>query len=123
MKIAVPYDENGMVFQHFGHTQTFKIYTTNEKDIYSSALLETNGSGHGALALLLKQNNVDVLICGGIGGGAKTALAKVNIVVYPGVNGSADQSVQALLNGTLLYNANAQCQHHSGQTCGEHKCL
>ena len=32
-------------------------------------LVDTNGSGHGALAGVLNALNADVLICGGIGGG------------------------------------------------------
>ena len=40
-----------------------------------SEVVDTNGSGHGALAGVLNALNADVLICGGIGGGAQTALA------------------------------------------------
>jgi len=49
MKIAVTY-ENEMVFQHFGHTAQFKIYEVEEDKIISSAVVDTLGSGHGALA-------------------------------------------------------------------------
>jgi len=52
MKVAVTY-ENGQIFQHFGHTEQFKIYTTENGKIISSEVIDTNGSGHGALAGLL----------------------------------------------------------------------
>ena len=89
MKIAVTY-ENGEVFQHFGHTSEFKIYEVNGKDIVSSEVVGTNGSGHGALAGLLSDMSIDVLICGGIGAGAQNALAAAGIKLYGGASGSAD---------------------------------
>ena len=126
MKIAVTY-ENGQIFQHFGHTENFKIYDVLGKDIISSQVVSTNGSGHGALAGMLKSLNVAVLICGGIGGGAQAALAEAGIMLYGGVSGNADDSVKALLEGTLAFNPNVQCNHHGhehgeGHTCGNHGC-
>ena len=78
MKIAVTYD-NGTIFQHFGKTETFKVYEVENDQIVSSEIIESNGSGHGALAGLLAGQNVEVLICGGIGGGAQAALADAGI--------------------------------------------
>ena len=54
MKIAVTY-ENGQVFQHFGHTEEFKVYDTEDKKILSSQVVGTGGSGHEALAVFLKK--------------------------------------------------------------------
>ena len=48
--------------------------------------------------------NADVLICGGIGGGAQTALAAAGIELFGGVSGDADEAVNALINETLDYN-------------------
>lgn len=76
MKIAVTYEE-GKVFQHFGHTEHFKFYEVEDGKVTTSQVVDTNGSGHGALAGLLAEHQVDVLICGGIGGGAQAALAEV----------------------------------------------
>ena len=69
MRIAVTY-ENGQIFQHFGHTEQFKIYDVQDGKIISSNVVDTNGSGHGALSGMLSALGVDVLICGGIGGGS-----------------------------------------------------
>lgn len=127
MKIAVTY-ENGQIFQHFGHTEQFKLYETDGGKILSEEIVSTNGSGHGALAALLRNLNVDVLICGGIGGGAKTALASADIQLYGGVSGSCDAAIQALLAGNLGYNPNVKCSHHDHEhgegehTCAEHGC-
>ena len=126
MKIAVTY-ENGEVFQHFGHTEQFKLYEVSGGKLLHTQVVDTNGSGHGALAGLLAQLGVDTLICGGIGGGAQSALTEAGIRFYGGVSGSADAAVQALLDGSLGYDPEARCDHHdhahgAGHTCGEHGC-
>lgn len=128
MKIAVTY-EDGQVFQHFGHTAQFKVYEAKNGKILSSQVVDTNGSGHGALAGFLAAQGVDTLICGGIGGGAQAALAEANIRLLGGVQGSADAAVEAFLSGSLAYNPDVQCSHHEhhgeGHDCsshGDHHC-
>ena len=125
MKIAVTY-ENGDVFQHFGHTQQFKVYDVEGDKVVSSQVIDTNGTGHGALATLLGGLGVDTLICGGIGGGAQMALAQAGIKLYGGVAGSADEAVNALLAGNLGYDPDVHCDHHGeghegGHSCGNHE--
>ena len=129
MLVAVTYDNStGEIFQHFGHTETFKIYQIENNEIKSSEVLGTNGSGHGALAGLLREGGVDVLICGGIGGGAQQALAEAGIKLYGGVAGKADAAVEALIAGKLEYNPNVRCSHHDTEHghgehhCGDHGC-
>lgn len=125
MKIAVTY-ENGQIFQHFGHTETFKVYEVEDGKIISSEVVSTNGSGHGALAGVLNNLHADTLICGGIGGGARAALDEAGIKLYGGVSGDADKAVEAFLAGTLAYNPDVTCSHHDEQhhdgSCGSHGC-
>ena len=122
MRIAVTY-ENGQIFQHFGHTQQFKLYDIEDGKIVAEQVVDTNGSGHGALGGFLSALQVDALICGGIGGGAQMALAQAGIRLFGGVQGSADEAVKALLAGNLGYDPNVHCNHHgAGHTCGEHGC-
>ena len=124
MKIAVTY-EDGEIFQHFGHTETFKIYDIADGKVVSAEVVDTNGSGHGALAGFLVAHGVDTLICGGIGGGAQNALAQAGIRLFGGVSGNADEAVNALLAGNLGYNPNVHCDHHdheAGHSCGDHGC-
>ena len=125
MRIAVTY-ENGEIFQHFGHTEQFKVYDVENGKIVSSVVVDTNGSGHGALAGVLSALHVDALICGGIGGGAQAALAAAGIQLYGGVSGDADQAAEALAAGTLAYNPNVMCSHHGEHhhegNCGDHGC-
>ena len=95
MKIAVTY-ENGQIFQHFGHTKQFKLYTAQDGKIISEEIIDTNGSGHGALAEFLSSLGTEALICGGICGGAQAALAQAGIKLYGGVEGSADKAAASL---------------------------
>lgn len=125
MKIAVTYD-NGNVFQHFGRTENFKVYDVEDNKVVSSEIIGSNGTGHGALAGLLAGEGIDVLICGGIGGGAQTALAAAGIQLYGGVSGNADAAAEALVTGSLAYNPNVMCNHHGEHhhegDCGNHSC-
>ena len=126
MKIAVTY-ENGEVFQHFGHTAKFKLYEVEKGNVVYSEVVDTNGSGHGALAGLLSALNADVLICGGIGGGAQMALAQAGIKLFGGVHGDADEAVETFLANSLNYDPEAKCDHHDhyhgeGHTCSDHGC-
>ncbi len=123
MKIAVTYD-NGKVFGHFGHTENFKLYDTEDGKIKTMVVVPTNGSGHGALAGFLKEHGVEVLICGGIGAGAQAALTEAGIKFYGGVSGDADDAVRALLSGKLRFDPFIKCSHHheEGHNCGNHSC-
>ena len=125
MRIAVTY-ENGEIFQHFGHTEQFKIYDVEDGNIISSEVVDAGGSGHGALAGFLSALKVDALICGGIGGGAQMALSDAGVRLYGGVSGSADAAAEALAAGELDFNPNVRCDHHDhhgeGHSCGSHGC-
>ena len=122
MKIAVTY-ENGNVFQHFGHTEEFKVYDVEDGKILGSRVIGSNGSGHGALAGLLDGEGIDVLICGGIGGGAQRALEEYGIELCAGASGNTDEAVEAYLRGELI-NTGANCDHHHGadHSCGDGGC-
>ena len=132
MKVAVTY-ENGMIFQHVGHTEQFKVYEIVDGAVMKAQVVNTAGSGHGALAGFLSANGVEAVICGGIGGGARAALAAAGIQLYGGVGGYADDAITALLAGELVYGSEANCQHHDhdhdegahpchGHGCGSHSC-
>ena len=122
MKIAVTYD-NGNIFQHFGRTESFKVYEVEDNKVISSEVIGSNGVGHGALAGLLSGQSVDVLICGGIGGGAQAALQEAGVELCAGAEGDADQAVEAYLKGELI-STGANCDHHhheDGHSCGDHE--
>ena len=122
MKIAVTYD-NGNVFQHFGKTENFKVYEVEDDKVVSSEVIGSNGTGHGALAGLLAEQGINVLICGGIGVGAQTALTEAGIEMVAGAQGNTDDVVEAYLKGELV-STGANCDHHhheEGHSCGSHE--
>ena len=129
MRIAVTY-ENGEIFQHFGHTEQYKLYDVEDGKIVNEQIVDTNGSGHGALAGFLQAAKADALICGGIGMVAQMALFDAGIKLYGGVQGSADEAAKALAEGNLEYDPDAHCDHHGHhhdgdcghEHCGEHNC-
>ena len=124
MRIAVTY-EDGMVFQHFGHSEQFKLYDVENGQVTAAQVVDTNGQGHGALAGFLTAAQVDVLLCGGIGGGAQAALAQAGIQLFGGVTGPADKAVADYLAGTLHYVPGIRCDHHDhghDHDCGSHGC-
>ena len=121
MKIAATYD-NGNIFQHFGKTEFFKVYEVEDNKVVSSEVIGSNGTGHGALAGLLAEQGISVLICGGIGGGAQSALAEAGIELCSGAQGDADAAVEAYLKGELV-STGVNCDHHheEGHSCGGHE--
>ena len=132
MRIAVTY-ENGNVFQHFGHTEHFKLYDIEDGKIQKEEIVDTDGNGHGMLAGFLKTAQVNALICGGIGNGAQSALSEAGIQLYAGVTGSADEAVKAFLEDKLIFDPAPHCDHHEehheehhcdhgGHSCGHHEC-
>ncbi len=119
MKIAVAYDEGGSVFQHFGHTEHFKIYEFGDSGLVNAMVIGTNGTGHEAMAGFLAKGGVKVLICGGVGEGAMNALSEAGILVVPGVSGDADMAVADFLKGILQTDMTPNCDHHgAGHSCG-----
>ena len=122
MKIAATYD-NGNIFQHFGKTEFFKVYEVEDNKVISSEVISSNGTGHGALAGLLADQGISVLICGGIGGGAQAALAEAGVELCSGAQGDVDAAVDAYLKGELV-STGVNCDHHhheDGHSCGSHE--
>lgn len=120
--VAVTY-ENGEVFQHFGKTSEFKLFEIVDNKIVAEEIIGNGGFGHGSLAGYLKDNNVSVLICGGIGSGAINMLGSEGIKVFPGASGSVDTVIQNYINGKMCASAECTCKSHEGVhecSCGKH---
>jgi FKBP-type peptidyl-prolyl cis-trans isomerase 2/predicted Fe-Mo cluster-binding NifX family protein len=110
MRIAVTYD-NGQVFQHFGRTEQFKLYDVENGLVTVSEVIGNEGLSHHALADLLREKGVDLLICGGIGQGGADALENAGVKLVSGAEGSADEAVRAWLRGELE-SREANCREH-----------
>ena len=114
--------EDGQIFQHFGHTRWFELYEIKGGAVASHRTLDAEGSGHSALGGLLRANGVNLLICGGIGGGAKNVLAAAGIELISGVSGPVGEAVKLYLEGKLHDDPSAECHHHDhgAHECGHH---
>ncbi|MGN0362971.1 MAG: FKBP-type peptidyl-prolyl cis-trans isomerase [Bilifractor sp.] len=122
MKIAVTYDD-GNIFQHFGRTETFKLYSIEDNQIVSMKYLQAGSVSHEALAGLLAEQGVDTLICGGMGAGAQAALTDAGLRIFSGASGDADEAVRAFLDGDLVsegVNCDHEHEHAEGSGCGSH---
>lgn len=112
MKIAATYEKStGNVFQHFGHTEFFKVYEIEDGKIVKSEVVDNGGFGHHDLPGYLKNLGVEVLILGNRGQGAIDAINKAGLKQYAGVTGSADEAAIAFAAGTLVHNDGAKCDH------------
>ena len=121
MKIAITYEKN-MVFQHFGKCPCFLIVNIEDNKVVSKFEKLSGNTGHGALGGMLKNLGVELLICGGIGGGAKDILAANNIKIISGISGNVDDVLNDYLNGTLKENnlVTCNCHEHEDHDCGCH---
>lgn len=113
MKIAATYDKTTKtIFQHFGRTENFKIWTIEDNKIVESEIIDNGGFGHHDLATYLKNLGVQILILGNRGQGAIDALNNAGIKQLAGITGNADDAINEFLNGTLKDNPDAKCNHH-----------
>lgn len=117
MKIAVTAQDN-QVFQHFGQCREFMVYEIDNGEIKGKTTLDAGGEGHAALAGILKAAGVNLLICGGIGDGARRMLASAGIGLLSGFNGNIDNLVKTYLAGELT-DQGGSCTHEHGQ---DHDC-
>ena len=103
MRIAVAYHD-GEIGEHFGHAKLFAIYDYAEADVNrcTKKLVETGDRyGHQAMAELMREEKVDAVISGNMGGEAKAALLSMGIVPIAGFAGSADDAADLLILGQL----------------------
>lgn len=129
MRLAVPFvPETGMVDEHFGHAQHFKLYDEVMGVVFTD-VVESPANGHEGVCAFLKDAGVECVLCMNLGEGARDALFDRNMAVFAGVSGPADDLVVALLENRLRYTSEATCHHHQGEggcscgcDCGDEGC-
>jgi predicted Fe-Mo cluster-binding NifX family protein len=113
MKIAVA-SERDQVTQHFGHCINFNIFDIENGQIIKSESIMNPGHKPGFLPLFLHDLGVNVIIAGGMGGGAVDIFNQKGIEVILGANGSAEKAVEAFLKGDLV-STGSICHDHPHQ--------
>lgn len=130
MKVAVAFNE-GQIFEHFGHCETFAVYDYAQADVNSCTkrLLDcSDRHGHAAMAELMCEQGVDFVICGNMGGEAKNLLLSYGIIPVVGYCGDADTAADMLITGQLPIVDSGSCSggcggcsggcHEDGGDCG-----
>jgi len=119
MKIAVASDGR-MVSQHFGHCEGFNVFTVQESKIIDSKFFQNPGHKPGYLPNYLNDMGVNVIISGGMGGGAIEIFDEKDIKVVTGAAGEAKESVEKYLKGELESTESVCHEHQHSDSCGGH---
>lgn len=118
MKIAIS-TENGQVSAHFGHCPHFTIFEINNKQLVKKDILDNPEHQPGFLPGFLKNNGVDCIIAGGMGGRAVELFHSLGIETFTGVEGNVDQVINDYLKG-ILKDQGSVCSHHHDKDNSHH---
>lgn len=118
MRIAVASD-NEMVTEHFGHCERFILFDAENDKVEKSETIANPGHRPGFLPNFLADRGVNVIISGGMGGGAVDIFNQRNIEVIVGARGNARDAVEAYLKGSLKSTGTICHQHQHHGECGE----
>ncbi len=119
MKIAVAADGN-MVTGHFGHCENFIFFETDGQSIVSETSVPNPGHRPGFLPNFLADNGAQVIISGGMGGGAVDIFNERGVEVIIGVQGEAKTAVETYLRGELESTGSICHNHEHADECGHH---
>jgi predicted Fe-Mo cluster-binding NifX family protein len=117
MKIAVASDGN-MVTEHFGHCEGFLVFETKGNNIIKSDFVPNPGHRPGFLPNFLNEMGVNVVISGGMGGGAVQIFKEKGIEVITGATGVAKENVELYLQGGLKSTSSICHEHRHHDECG-----
>jgi len=118
MKIAVA-SEKEMVTEHFGHCESFSIFDTENNQIIKSESIPNPGHKPGFLPNFLNDLGVNVIISGGMGGGAIEIFNEKGIEVIIGAKGNARAAAELYLQGMLKSTGSVCHDHQHHDECGE----
>ena len=118
MKIAVA-SENGMVTEHLGHCDGFTIFHGENNQSVKSQTIANPGHKPGFLPNFLADRGVNVIISGGMGGGAVEIFNERNVEVVVGASGDAKTAIENYLKGDLKTTGSVCHEHQHHDECGE----
>ncbi|AFM00002.1 MULTISPECIES: NifB/NifX family molybdenum-iron cluster-binding protein [Desulfitobacterium] len=118
LKIAVASEEE-RVAEHFGHCVNFNIFEAEKSQIVKRACIPNPGHKPGFLPNFLNEMGVNVIISGGMGGGAIEIFNEKGIDVITGAAGNAKDAANEYLKGTLKSTGSVCHEHQHHGECGE----
>nr|WP_317325846.1 NifB/NifX family molybdenum-iron cluster-binding protein [uncultured Flavonifractor sp.] len=119
MKIAVSCNGT-QIWAHFGHCENFMIYDADNGAITSEQSVPNPGHRPGFLPNFLADQGVNVIISGGMGGGAVDIFNERGVEVVLGAQGDAKTAVEAYLRGELKSTGSICHEHAHADECGQH---
>ena len=119
MKIAVA-AMGTTVAGHFGHCENFIFFDTQDGKILSEQSVPNPGHRPGFLPNFLADHGAQVVIAGGMGGGAVDIFSGRGVQVIVGAQGDARAAVQAFLAGELVSTGSVCHEHQHAGECGNH---
>ena len=117
MKIAVA-SEGTQVTEHFGHCESFIVFDVVNEAIVKQESVPNPGHRPGFLPNFLADRGVNVIISGGMGGGAVEIFNERNVEVVVGASGEAKNAVERYLNGELKTTGSVCHEHQHHDECG-----
>ncbi|HKK41890.1 MAG TPA: NifB/NifX family molybdenum-iron cluster-binding protein [Bacteroidales bacterium] len=124
MKIAVPVTSGNLVDGHFGHCESYGVYTISENNEIENIKKVDSPQGCGCksdIASVLASDGVSVMLAGGIGGGAINVLNNSGIEVIRGCSGDASEVVSLYLKG-MVHDSGNSCNHNHSDHIHGHSC-
>jgi predicted Fe-Mo cluster-binding NifX family protein len=124
MKIAVPVTKENLIDSHFGHCESYGVFTISDtKEITEIKSVESpQGCGcKSDIAAVLAADGVSIMLAGGIGGGAINVLNNSGIEVIRGCSGDATEVVKLFLSG-LVEDSGSSCHQHEAHHQDGHVC-
>ena len=118
MKIAVA-SEGKMVTEHFGHCEGFTIFEVENNQIKNKEFIQNPGHKPGFLPVFLYDKGINVIISGGMGGGAIDIFNEKGIKVITGASGESETAVNNYLQGKLKSTGSACHEHKNADECKE----
>ena len=119
MKIAVA-AMGTAVAGHFGHCENFIFFATQDGKILAERSVPNPGHRPGFLPNFLADHGAQVVIAGGMGGGAVDIFNERGVQVIVGAQGDARAAVQAFLAGELVSTGSGCHEHQHAGECGNH---
>jgi predicted Fe-Mo cluster-binding NifX family protein len=124
MKIAVPITKENQIDSHFGHCESYGVFTISEKNEIIE--IKSVGSPEGCgcksdIASVLASDGVTIMLADGIGGGAINVLNNSGIEVIRGCSGNATEVVKLFLSGSVE-DSGTSCQQHEVHHQDGHQC-
>jgi len=124
MKIAVPVTSDRQIDSHFGHCESYNVYTISDTNEIAHVATIASPQGCGCksnIASSLASDGVNVMLAGGIGDGAINVLNNNGITVIRGCTGKADEIVKLYVAGLVKDSGNSchqhESHHHDGHEC------